>query len=66
MFTIVPPLAVVVGGCRLERRWATHEQGCVWMPTLNISFPVSDRFGNVQPSVLPQGIFWNIEQVYVK
>jgi hypothetical protein len=36
------------------------------MPTLNIKLPVSDRFGNVQPSVLPHRILWNIEQVYVK
>jgi hypothetical protein len=33
---------------------------------LNVKLPVSDRFGNVQPSVMAQRILWNIEQVYVK
>jgi peptide/nickel transport system substrate-binding protein len=44
-----------------------NEQGWfVWLPILNIKLPVSDRFGNVQPSVMAHRILWNIEQVYVK
>ncbi len=44
-----------------------NEQGWfVWMPILNVKLPVSDRFGNVQPSVMAHRILWNIEQVYVK
>jgi peptide/nickel transport system substrate-binding protein len=38
----------------------------VWLPILNVKLPVSDRFGNVQPSVMAHRILWNIEQVYVK
>jgi peptide/nickel transport system substrate-binding protein len=44
-----------------------NEQGWfVWLPILNIKLPVSDRFGNLQPSVMAHRILWNIEQVYVK
>ena len=38
----------------------------VWLPILNVKVPVSNRFGNVQPSVMAHRILWNIEQVYVK
>jgi ABC-type transport system substrate-binding protein len=38
----------------------------VWLPILNVKIPVSDRFGNVQPSVMSHRILWNIERVYVK
>jgi peptide/nickel transport system substrate-binding protein len=44
-----------------------NEQGwIVWLPILNVKLPVSDRFGNLQPSVMAHRILWNIEQVYVK
>jgi peptide/nickel transport system substrate-binding protein len=44
-----------------------NEQGwMVWLPILNVKLPVSDRFGNVQPSVMAHRILWNIEQVYVQ
>ena len=44
-----------------------NEQGWfVWLPILNVKVPVSDRFGNVQPSVMAHRILWNIERVYVK
>ena len=44
-----------------------NEQGWfVWLPILNVKLPVSNRFGNVQPSVMAHRILWNIEQVYVK
>jgi peptide/nickel transport system substrate-binding protein len=44
-----------------------NEQGWfVWLPILNVKLPVSDRFGNVRPSVMAHRILWNIEQVYVK
>jgi peptide/nickel transport system substrate-binding protein len=44
-----------------------NEQGWfVWLPILNVKLPVSDRFGNVQPSVMAHRILWNIERVYVK
>ena len=44
-----------------------NEQGwLVWLPILNVKVPVSNRFGNVQPSVMAHRILWNIERVYVK
>ena len=43
------------------------EQGwMVWLPILNVKIPISDRFGNVRPSVMAHRVLWNIEQVYVK
>ena len=44
-----------------------NEQGwLVWLPILNAKVPVSDRFGNVQPSVMAHRILWNSERIYVK
>jgi peptide/nickel transport system substrate-binding protein len=44
-----------------------NEQGwLVWLPILNVKLPVSNRFGNVQPSVMAHRILWNIERVFVK
>ena len=40
-----------------------NEQGWfVWLPILNVKVPVSDRFGNVQPSVMAHRILWNIDR----
>ena len=38
----------------------------IWLPIQRIKVPVSDRFGNVQPSVMAHRIVWNIERVFVK
>ena len=38
----------------------------IWLPIQTIKVPVSNRFGNVRPSVMAHRILWNIEQVYVK
>jgi hypothetical protein len=38
----------------------------IWLPIATIKVPVSNRFGNVQPSVMAHRILWNIEKVYVK
>lgn len=38
----------------------------VWLPTLQVQLPVSTRFGNLQPSILPHRIIWNIDRVFVK
>jgi peptide/nickel transport system substrate-binding protein len=38
----------------------------VWLPILNVKIPVSDRFGNVEPSVMAHRVLWNIERVFVK
>jgi len=38
----------------------------IWLPIQRIKVPVSNRFGNVQPSVMAHRIMWNIDRVYVK
>ncbi len=44
-----------------------NEQGWfIWLPIATQKLPVSNRFGNVQPSVLPHRILWNVESVYAK
>jgi peptide/nickel transport system substrate-binding protein len=44
-----------------------NQQGwMVWLPILNVKLPMSNRFGNAQPSIMAHRILWNIEQVYVK
>ena len=37
-----------------------------WLPTIVLKLPVSNRFGNVEPSVIPHRLIWNIDRVYVK
>ena len=38
----------------------------IWLPTINAKLPLSNRFGNAKPSVIPHRLIWNIDQVYVK
>ena len=38
----------------------------IWLPILNVKIPVSNRFGNVQPSIMAHRLIWNIDRVYVK
>ena len=38
----------------------------IWLPVQTIKVPVSNRFGNVQPSVMAHRILWNIDRVFVK
>ena len=38
----------------------------IWLPTFNMKLPVRNRFGNVQPSVIPNRLLWNIDRVYAK
>ena len=38
----------------------------IWLPTQIIKLPVSTRFGNTNPTVIPHRLLWNIDQVYVK
>jgi peptide/nickel transport system substrate-binding protein len=38
----------------------------IWLPTLRAKIPISNRFGNLQPSVIPHRILWNIDRVYQK
>jgi len=44
-----------------------NEQGWfVWLPIATQKLPVSNRFGNVNPSILSHRILWNVETIYVK
>ena len=38
----------------------------VWLPTVNVKLPVRNKFGNLQPSVIPHRLLWNIDRVFVK
>ena len=38
----------------------------IWLPIRRQKLPLSNRFANVQPSILPHRILWNIESAYVK
>ena len=37
-----------------------------WLPTLILEIPASNRFGNLQPTVIPHRLLWNIDRVFVK
>jgi peptide/nickel transport system substrate-binding protein len=44
-----------------------NQQGWfVWLPIRRQKVPISNRFGNLEPSVLQHRILWNIDRVYVK
>jgi peptide/nickel transport system substrate-binding protein len=38
----------------------------IWLPIQRIKVPVSNRFGNVLPSVMAHRILWNIDRVFLK
>ena len=38
----------------------------IWLPVRVQKIPVSNRFGNMQPSVLRHRILWNAYNIYVK
>jgi peptide/nickel transport system substrate-binding protein len=56
------------------RKLAYHDMGqtlndeclVVWLPTLLMRLPVSDRFGNVHPSPMPHRILWNADRIFQK
>lgn len=43
-----------------------EENYVIWLPTMIYKVPIRNRFGNVQPSVIPHRILWNIDKVFVK
>jgi ABC-type transport system substrate-binding protein len=38
----------------------------IWLPIRTQKVPISNRFGNAEPSILPHRILWNIQNVYAK
>lgn len=45
---------------------ANEQVWMVWLPTQVAKLPISNRFGNLQPSVIPHRILWNIDRVFLK
>jgi peptide/nickel transport system substrate-binding protein len=43
-----------------------HQQWFVWLPTQLIKVPVRTKFGNVQPTVVPHRILWNVDRIFVR
>ena len=38
----------------------------IWLPTVRAKIPVRNGFGNLQPTIIPHRILWNIDRVFVK
>ena len=38
----------------------------IWLPILQVKIPMSNRFGNTQPSIMAHRLIWNIDRVFVK
>jgi ABC-type transport system substrate-binding protein len=38
----------------------------IWLPILDYMLPASNKFGNLQPSIMAHRLLWNIERVYAK
>jgi peptide/nickel transport system substrate-binding protein len=50
-----------------EVEMIVNQQGWfVWLPIRRQKVPVSNRFGNIHPTVIPHRLLWNIERVFVK
>lgn len=55
-----------------KRSWAEIEKivndQCfvVWLPSIKVKLPVRNKFGNLQPSIIPHRLLWNIDVVYQK
>jgi peptide/nickel transport system substrate-binding protein len=68
MDTIVstPELAARQAAFReLQTIW-NEQSWTIWLPILTVKIPMSNRFGNAQPSVMAHRLIWNIDRVYVK
>ncbi len=37
-----------------------------WLPVAIIKLPISNRFGNLEPTIIPHRILWNIDRVFLK
>ena len=50
---------------KIQNIW-NEQAWFVWLPILNVKIPMSNRFGNAQPSIMAHRLIWNIDRVYVK
>jgi peptide/nickel transport system substrate-binding protein len=64
-----------VGTVNLEERkrsWADIEKvindQCfvIWLPVIKVKLPVRNKFGNLEPSIIPHRLLWNIDRVFLK
>jgi len=53
-------------GWREIQEIVNREGYFIWLPTIVVKLPVRNKFGNLQPSVLPHRLLWNIDRVFVK
>jgi peptide/nickel transport system substrate-binding protein len=38
----------------------------IWLPIRDYALPASNKFGNLQPSIMAHRVLWNIDRVYMK
>ena len=38
----------------------------IWLPSQIIRLPVRNGFGNIQPSLLPNRLLWNVDRIFVR
>jgi peptide/nickel transport system substrate-binding protein len=66
---------VIVGAHEIDERKRAYKEvetianemaWLTWLPVRNQKIPVSNRFGNLQPSILRHRILWNSYNIYVK
>jgi peptide/nickel transport system substrate-binding protein len=50
---------------QIQNIW-NEQAWTIWLPILNVKIPMSNRFGNAQPSIMAHRLIWNIDRVYVK
>ena len=44
-----------------------NQQGwIIWLPVRRQKIPISNRFGNLEPSILRHRILWNMDRIFVK
>jgi peptide/nickel transport system substrate-binding protein len=43
-----------------------RQQWLVWLPTQLIRVPVRSKFGNIQPTIVPQRVIWNSDRLFVR
>lgn len=61
-----PDLAKRQEAWREVERLVNEQAWIMWLPTLKTKLPLSNRFGNAHPSVIPHRLLWNIDRVFVK
>ena len=61
-----PDLEKRKGAWKEVQNTVNEQAWVVWLPTINAKVPLRNRFGNLEPSVIPHRLIWNIERVFVK